>query len=541
MLTKEQLETIAEVDSPEWNRSRGTNIGEKQPSVFRVGSKILILKRLPFTSPRGHEIAYFPALAKTRELSASESQWLDDMSGEEEFPESLQSATIPDSGWQFPSIPENPRLDNVRTRTLVLNPTEQCNIRCTYCYYGGAYNETRTHRTLAPSDEALKLAINGFITNEQRLIDEQRAIYFFGGEPILGFKKMQTVIRLVEERKKQLGLDLPNLIYQVNTNALLINESIMSFLVKNDIYINVSIDGPNHDIYRLDRRGRGTHDRVRAKVDWMEQNWPEFFAKRVAIIGVLSSPLNAAAMYRYFASWETAHRALAWDFDLVLPGGDASYTEFESVSNEQQKIWDLFVDSHRFKHSEREHSLRYHFSFSHGFLHRSFHQALHHQGSTAPNQVETLLGVQLIPGSALVLLGADEKYYNSYEHQSEAFMTGTAQDGIDYNVGVNQIREFSEGIESSSCKTCWASRMCTVALAEAPFTSSDVVEKTKEKASAKLARCRIERSTLTQALVAVETIKQRYGSDRIEEHVSEWNRQKKEGPSRNAFYKASES
>lgn len=535
MLSAAQRRIIGEIDRPLWQGETATNIGEDRPSIRRVEDRLFIYHRLDEWDSLGRDLVYFPATGQVVSLTAEQAQLLssDEAWGRErhqsvfgpDFP------TIPIQGWQFPAVPEDPDLTQLRSRTLVLNPTEQCNIRCTYCYYGGAYEGTRNHQNLAPSQDSLAAAINSFLVDDQRVIDSQQAIYFFGGEPLLGFKKMQDTMDLIKARKAELGVDYPNLILQVNTNAMLLNEQIMEFLVENDIYMNMSIDGPNHDLYRIDRRGKGTHDRVRTKIEWVAERWPDYFSRRVAIICVLSQPLDTVAMYRYFADWPAAQRALAWDFDLVLPGGSGSYDEFQDLFREQAKIWNLFVKAHANNAELRDSSLRYHYAFSHGFLHRSFHRALNQGVPVDPEKIDHLMGVQLIPGSEYLVLGADGAYYTSYEYQSAGFATGTAIDGVDYARGVEQLRGFADGVKSSSCTSCWAARMCTVTFPEAPFDASDTDEALEQKAHAKVARCRSERENLSKALGSITAIRESFGEEPLDEHRDDWAIQQEKGPS----------
>lgn len=535
MLTAEQCQVIAQADRPVWVEDSATNIGEDLPSIRRVGDRLFIYRLLSERGEDDNPLVYLPASGTVESLSSDQARLLSAAGplDSDQFRQLFDGSfeTIPLTGWQFPEVPSDPNLTQVRSRTLVLNPTEQCNIRCTYCYYGGAYEGTRNHQTLAPDHDDLAAAINSFLVDDRRVIDSQQAIYFFGGEPLLGFDKMQETMDLIAARKAQLGVEYPNLILQVNTNGMLLNERIMNFLVENDIYMNVSIDGPNHDLYRIDRRGKGTHDRVREKIEWVAEKWPEYFSKRVALICVLSQPLDTKEMYKYFANWSIAHRALAWDFDLVLPGGSGSYDEFQTLFEEQAKIWQLFVDGHRNAADVRETSFRYHYAFSHGFLHRSFHRALNQSVPRNPEEIEHLLGVQLIPGSEYLVLGADGTYYTSYEYQATGFAAGTARDGVDYYRGLNQLREFTDGVKSSSCSTCWAARMCTVTFPEAPFDSTDSDEATRQKAEAKVARCRSERENLVRALDAISAIRNRFGETPLDDHREDWAHQKAKGPS----------
>nr|WP_037827517.1 radical SAM protein [Streptomyces sp. NRRL S-325] len=441
------------------------------------------------------------------------------------------------TGWQFPDLPPDARLEQPRVRVLMLNPTEQCNIRCTYCYYGGAYPGTRPHQTASPAADMVKAAIDLFVTGEERLEPAQRAVYFFGGEPLMAFDQLKQAVLTLEERKREVGSHLENLIIQVNSNGMLLTPGIVDFLVEHDIYLNISIDGPNHDRYRIDRRGRGTHDRVRERTDWLAEYRPEYFASRVAVICVLSAPLDEASLYRYFSEWPTALRALAWDFDLLLPGGEESYSDFRQMFAEQRRVWDLFVASHRLPSETRERSGRYRFAFSHGFLHRSFHRALNQPVRDGGPRLGHLLGVQLVPGNEYLVLGSDGTLYSSYEYQSPDFAVGHTDRGVDPVAGVEQLGMFRDAVQAGSCRTCWAAPMCTVTVPEAPFRASDTAGTVREKVTAKRARCMSERENLEQGLRARADIEDAFGAQALRGHREDWARQA-EGGSRVDYFHA---
>ncbi|WLQ67828.1 radical SAM protein [Streptomyces glycanivorans] len=419
----------------------------------------------------------------------------------------------------------------------MLNPTEQCNIRCTYCYYGGAYPGTRPHQTASPAADMVKAAIDLFVTGEERLEPAQRAVYFFGGEPLMAFDQLKQAVLTLEERKREVGSHLENLIIQVNSNGMLLTPDIVDFLVEHDIYLNISIDGPNHDRYRIDRRGRGTHDRVRERTDWLAEYRPEYFASRVAVICVLSAPLDEASLYRYFSEWPTALRALAWDFDLLLPGGEESYSDFRQMFAEQRRVWDLFVASHQLPYETREQSGRYRFAFSHGFLHRSFHRALNQPARDGGPRLGHLLGVQFVPGNEYLVLGSDGTLYSSYEYQSPDFAVGHTDRGVDPLAGVEQLGMFRDAVQAGSCRTCWAAPMCTVTVPEAPFRASDPAGTVREKVTAKRARCMSERENLEQGLRARADIEDTFGAQALSGHREDWARQA-QGGSRVDYFNA---
>ncbi|MBT2453102.1 radical SAM protein [Streptomyces sp. ISL-43] len=555
-----QIDLIAQTDRPEirahGSSAIGVNSGERDVTIREHRGLTWIYKTWESDRYEGRSHLYTPATGRVHEVSARQVKLLQAEIWEpsdqgEGAPEGVL-VTPTDSevkelarmirpfdgpGWEFPEVPVDAHLDTPRVRVLMLNPTEQCNIRCTYCYYGGAYPGTRPHQTASPQADMVKAAIDLFVTGEEKLEPAQRAVYFFGGEPLMAFDQIQEAVLVLEERKKEVGSRLENLIIQVNSNGMLLTPEIVDFLVEHDIYLNISIDGPNHDRYRIDRRGKGTHDRVRERADWLAENWPDYFSSRVAFICVLSAPLDEATLYQYFTGWSTALRALAWDFDLLLPGGEESYSDFRQMFAEQRRVWDLFVESHRLPYDEREHSGRYRFAFSHGFLHRSFHRALNQLERDGSPRLGHLLGVQLVPGNEYLVLGSDGTLYSSYEYQSPDFAVGRTDQGVDPLAGVEQLGMFRDGVQAGSCRTCWAAPVCTVTVPEVPFRKSDLAETVRDKVTAKRARCMSERENLEQGLRARADIEGAFGAEALRGHREDWARQE-QGGSRVDYFNA---
>jgi uncharacterized protein len=82
-----------------------------------------------------------------------------------------------------------------------------------------------------------------------------------GGEPLLlGIRSMS---RLVEGLRSTLRHDAG---LHIQTNGVLLTDGFIDLFALHDVGVSISFDGPVHDINRLDRGGRGTHDRVLAGI-----------------------------------------------------------------------------------------------------------------------------------------------------------------------------------------------------------------------------------------------------------------------------------
>lgn len=522
MLTSDQLAMVASVDKPEVSFDAGmrlrTNIGESAPTHIEDGS-----------------VAY---VFTCFELKSSGYRLFDAVSGEispisrEDFV-ALTTAATPSEArvcaarrlltpmssprWRFPDLDLHSKaLRSGIIRTLMINTIEQCNIRCTYCYYGGAYDETRVHQNARPGSKGVRDVIDMFLATNADANGAARAIYFFGGEPLLNFGLIEETVEYFYMEAEKSGLDVSNVIIQVNTNGMLLRRNMVEFFARYGVFMNFSIDGPNHDRFRIDARGRGTLSRVRAKLDWMYDNFPKYVASRVALVCVVSPPANVVDLYDYFANWKAACGSLHLDFDLLFAGGSLDYDE-QDLARLKEDLWELFVSSHGRVAAERSSSMIEWFATGFNFLHTAFHRALVRDDRVAVDgRIGSLIGIQGLPGLFFAMLGADEKLYATFEFQSAPFVVGDASTGIDVNEAAERGREIRQVAEASSCRTCWAARMCNMDYPNVPFTSRDSLATTRRKALTKVQQCVRQRADLKRALVAVEDVVHHYGASALE-------------------------
>ncbi len=141
---------------------------------------------------------------------------------------------------------------------LQLSITEQCNLRCSYCYYKDTHG-----RTSIMSDEvmesAVRLAVNKSVERKHPFLN----ITFFGGEPLLRFDFVKKTVKLAKSLVKENRRALPKafkLRFSVNTNGTCLTEEIVRFLKREKFEVFLSLDGPErkHDISRRTVDGKGS-------------------------------------------------------------------------------------------------------------------------------------------------------------------------------------------------------------------------------------------------------------------------------------------
>jgi uncharacterized protein len=115
------------------------------------------------------------------------------------------------------------------------------------------------------------------------------SIVLHGGEPLLlGASKLSRFCRTLRE-----ALPHPCGIH-VQTNGVLLSDEIIDVLVRYDVGVSVSIDGPQavHDENRKDHRGKGSFERVRAGIGRLvsREDALPLFAGVLAVIDPHSDP-----------------------------------------------------------------------------------------------------------------------------------------------------------------------------------------------------------------------------------------------------------
>lgn len=101
--------------------------------------------------------------------------------------------------------------------------TEGCNLRCAYCGFSDLYTpqEGRSSRNL-PYSFAESLLSYLFLMWEDERVRElpiSTAISFYGGEPLLNFPLIESIIAFVERKKKSTNRAFT---YSLTTNATLL-------------------------------------------------------------------------------------------------------------------------------------------------------------------------------------------------------------------------------------------------------------------------------------------------------------------------------
>ncbi len=136
---------------------------------------------------------------------------------------------------------------------LIVNPTERCNLRCTYCY------ETFALRKMPEP------VVSGVLALVKRRVEAGLGTFqleFFGGEPLVAWDVVETLSR---ELSRVCGDGATQMFGSMTTNGVLLTrprlDQLAGFGVRS---FQITLDGPStvHDRRRVGRQGEGSFDAV---------------------------------------------------------------------------------------------------------------------------------------------------------------------------------------------------------------------------------------------------------------------------------------
>jgi uncharacterized protein len=176
----------------------------------------------------------------------------------------------------------------VQIDTVLLKIASRCNLDCRYCYVYRMADDGWKKQPKRMSIETIS-AVAHHLENLGGFQQHRFKVVFHGGEPLLvGSKHLTKICRILRSRLPE------GCCIGMQTNGVLLSDEIISICAEWNVSIAISIDGPAsvNDRHRVDRRGRGTHERVMtaAKRLLNHSSGKRLFSGVLAVIDLSSSP-----------------------------------------------------------------------------------------------------------------------------------------------------------------------------------------------------------------------------------------------------------
>jgi uncharacterized protein len=226
------------------------------------------------------------------------------------------------------AAPPRPKL-RIPLTTLVLNVTSKCNLSCGYCYEYGEDRLVESGSKPRFMDEATARESVDFMFAEAG--DSPRVhLTFFGGETLLNFRLLKSALAYAEQRARELGKEVDA---SLTTNATLLTDESIDWIVSNGVGVTVSIDGAREqqDRYRVFANGMGSYDVIFPRIKkLLARHTRRPVGARVTLT---AENLDVVSIYRHLAeeigfwevgfapvttSWQREHTIADEGFDRML-------------------------------------------------------------------------------------------------------------------------------------------------------------------------------------------------------------------------------
>lgn len=151
---------------------------------------------------------------------------------------------------------------NKHIKYITFSVTDECNLRCTYCYF-----THKTHKNVM-SFEVAKAAVDDILSNDEYLQFDGVVWDFIGGEPTIEMELIDQISDyIVYKMYKGNHKWLSCYHFMLGTNGLLYDSSPMQQYIKKhgtNLYVALTIDGSKekHDLSRIKKDGSGSYDDV---------------------------------------------------------------------------------------------------------------------------------------------------------------------------------------------------------------------------------------------------------------------------------------
>jgi uncharacterized protein len=245
----------------------------------------------------------------------------------------------------------SPPRKRIPLTTLVMNVTSKCNLSCTYCYeYGEDKIVEASRKPRFMNEETARQSVDFMFAEagDSPMVH----LTFFGGETLLNFKVLRSALAYARERAVALGKTVDA---SLTTNATLLREEIIDWIVENDVGVTVSMDGgkEQQDRFRVFNNGMGSYDVVLPNIRMLlERHRRRPVGARVTLT---KQNLDVESIYRHLRDelgfWEVGFAPVttSWQRDYAIQedGFEAMLAQFQRLAQEWLQ-WALAGKHHGF-------------------------------------------------------------------------------------------------------------------------------------------------------------------------------------------------
>lgn len=322
--------------------------------------------------------------------------------------------------------------------TLLLQLTCRCNLDCDYCVYSGNYAHMMPHANADMPFETIRRSIDFFAQHNADC--EKVMVDLYGGEVLMCMERLQYAVAYSRERMKGRQLS-----FRLTSNGVLLGREAAQWLEKNpDVRVNVTVNGPFHDLHRKMLSGQGSLERIMSNLRMIRAEFPNVWEKQIRFLSNIARPEHLKALAKFF------HSELQRAPDIITHIREQDGNE---------KI-DAILRGEGSKNPRFDPARAYLASFDpvlEGYFGNRM-RAIHNRILYRKNDPGVI-------GSCFPIM---DKLFVHYDGQfglcetaCDKLILGDLENGFDEEK-LRELYEKSKELYNRSCAGCWAQRRCTV-------------------------------------------------------------------------------
>lgn len=347
---------------------------------------------------------------------------------------------------------------NSKLNHMILQLTQNCNLRCEYCVYSGGYHN-RSHTNKKMSFETAKKSIDFLVKHSKDTL--KLSLSFYGGEPLLEYSLLQECILYAE--KRALGKEI---LFNFTTNGTLLTEDKFEFLKNHDVQIMISLDGPQkvHDKRRKYARSKkGSFDVIIKNITKLKKYDPKYYKNNVKFNTVFDAENSFSIISEFFRREQ-------------LLNDNKCFATFinEDYSLEEHSVGDQFIAEYRYEMFKF-------FLYKCGRLKKENVSKLIFESINSSDMWKQLdknvimkqlpfkfhRGGPCLPGGKRLFVSCEGDFFTCerVSESTDVAKIGDIDNGFDMNK-VSQLLNI-ERFSEEQCRNCWAYHYCNICVAKA--------------------------------------------------------------------------
>lgn len=322
---------------------------------------------------------------------------------------------------------------------LVLEGTQDCNLRCGYCIYGGAYEGERSHQPFDMDIEVARKAVSYFLKHSKDT-RPLRAISFYGGEPLMNFEIIKQITAEFNDEKRAF--------FSISTNGVLL-EKYADEIRELGLSIAISLDGPEevHDKNRVTSNGSPTHAKIMRGVEKLGED----YLKKISFSATITDSADFEKSYLYFRD-NFPNNGARLEFVKAYDRVDEEDTDFK-IPNE---TFNIMLDD--YKTGIREGNMP-------GILRFIFDDSFNRIVSRLEEYDGSLLyhNRTCIPGARKLFVNPEGDFFVCEKLGHDQFKIGNVENGIDLQRAYKIMDEITD-VANEYCGECNFAQICNVCI-----------------------------------------------------------------------------